>query len=58
MIFAVQFFLERWLKPLAIMIEKGKGPVLGILRTIQLVKADMQLIMRIVVKIRSEGNIK
>ena len=34
----VQFFTERCLKVLVVMIEKGKGPVLGILRSIQLIE--------------------
>jgi len=29
------------------MLDKGKGPIAGKLRTIQLIEADLQLIMRI-----------
>ena len=57
-IVAVQFFLERWLKTLIVMIEKLKGPALGKLHTIQLIEADMQLIMRILVNIRNKLDIE
>ena len=40
------------------MIEKGKGLVLGKLCTIQLIEADLQLIMSIVANIRNKGNIE
>ena len=40
------------------MIEKGKGPVLGKLRTIQLIEADLKPIMRILVNIRNKRNIE
>ena len=58
MIIAVQFFPNRWLKTLVVMIEKGKGPVLGKLRTIQLIEADLQLLMRIFVNDRNKGSIE
>ena len=47
-----------WMKTLLIMIEKGKGPILRKHRTIQLIEADLQLIMMIVVNIRNKGNIE
>ena len=57
-IITVQFSPERWLKTLVVMIEKGKGPVLGKLRTIQLTEADLKLIMMMFVNIRNKGNIE
>ena len=39
-------------------LEKGKGPVLGKLRTIQLIEADLQLLMRIYVGGRNNANIE
>ena len=36
-----QYFLIRWVKTLDIMIEKGKGPMLGKLRTIKLIEVDV-----------------
>jgi len=44
-------------KTLDITIEKGKGPVLGKLRTIQLIEADLQLVMRILVNNRNKNKI-
>ena len=40
-IIIVPFFPKRSLKTLIVMIEKGKGPVLGKLRTIQLIEANL-----------------
>ena len=40
------------------MLEKEKGPVLGKLRTIQLIEADFQLIMRIFLGYRMEKSIE
>ena len=40
------------------MIEKGKGPVLGKIRTIKLIEANIQLIMRFFVNIRNKGRIE
>ena len=45
-------------KTLDITIEKGKGPVLGKLRTIQLIEADLQLVMRILVNNRNKYRIE
>ena len=39
-------------------LEKGKGPVLGKLRTMQLIEADFQLLMRMFVGGRTEGTIE
>ena len=39
---------------LVAMIEKGKGPVLGNLRTMQLTEANVQLTMSIFVNIRNK----
>ena len=40
------------------MLEKGKGPVLGKLRTIQLIEVDFQILMRIFIGNRNKGNIE
>ena len=40
------------------MIEKGKEPVLGKLRTIELIEADIQILMRIIVNQRNKGKIE
>ena len=40
------------------MLEKGKGPVLGKLRTMQLLEADFQLLMRIFANERMVGVIE
>ena len=53
-----EYYPKRWLKVLDIMLEKGKGPVLGKLRTIQLMEADMQLLMRIFLGTRVNKDIK
>ena len=37
----------RWLKVLDVILEKGKGPIIGKLRIIQLIEADLQMIIRI-----------
>jgi len=36
-----QYFPTRWQKMLDVMIEKNKGPVIGKLRTIQFIEADL-----------------
>ena len=40
------------------MIKKGKGPTLGKLCIIQLIKADMQLLIRIFMSIRNNRQIE
>ena len=40
------------------MIEKGKGPVINKLHIIQLIEADLQIIMRIVVNTRNKHAIE
>ena len=47
-----QYYPKRWLKVLNVMLDKGKGPMIGKLRTIQLIEADLQLIMRIFIRIK------
>ena len=36
-----EYYLKRWLQVLDVMLDKGKGLVLGKLRMIQLIKADL-----------------
>jgi len=52
------YYLKRWLKVLDVILEKGKGPVIGKLRTIQLIEADLQLLMRIFIGSRNNKNIE
>ena len=40
------------------MIEKGKGPRINKLRTIQLIEADIQLIIWIIIGVRNKNNIE
>ena len=42
-------YLKRWIKLLDVTLEKVKGPILGKLRTTQIIEADLQLVMRIFV---------
>ena len=43
-----RYYSARWEKILGVMLSKEKGIVLGKLRMITLIEADMQYIMRIV----------
>ena len=52
------YCLKRWIKSLAVMLEKEKGPILGKLRTTQLIEADLQLLMRMFIGGRTEGVIE
>jgi len=40
------------------MIEKGKGPTLGKLRTIQIIEADMQLLIMVFLSLQNKGSIE
>ena len=51
-------YLKTWTKLLAVTLEKEKGPILGKLRTTQLVEADLQLLMRILIGGRKEEAIE
>ena len=46
------------MKILDVTIEKGKGPIIGKLYTIQLIEADLQLLMRLYLSLISEKNIE
>ena len=52
------YYLKRWIKLLAVILEKGKGPIIGKLRTIQLVEADLQILIRIFIGERNNENIE
>ena len=41
-----------------VLIEKGYRPTLGKLRMIQLIEADLQLLIRIFILLRNQGNIE
>ena len=46
-IIEVGYYPKRWQNIVDIMLEKGKGPKLGKLRTITLIEGDLQILMRI-----------
>ena len=48
-------YVQRWIRTLDIIIEKGKGPVLGKLQITQLIEADLQLLMRICIDARKNN---
>ena len=50
--------LKRWQDILDIILEKGKGPLLGKLRIIELIEGDMQIITRMYVGLRNDKNIE
>lgn len=52
------YYPDRWRRILDVIVEKGKGPILGKLRIIQLIEADMQLLMRVFFSLRNQGNIE
>ena len=52
-----QCYPIRWIKALNAMSEKGNGPVLGKLRTMQLIEADFKMLMRIFENERMAGKI-
>ena len=52
------FYPSRWMKILDIVIEKGKELILGKLRIIQLIEADLQLLIRIFMGSRNEDLIE
>ena len=52
-----KYFILRWIKILDIIMEKGKGLILGKLRIIQLIEVDLQLLMRIYFSIQQDDKI-
>ena len=50
--------LERWRSAIDVKIEKGKGPILGKLRVIELIEGDSQALVRTYVGLRNDYNIK
>ena len=54
----VKFYSTRWLKILDVMIEKGKSPTIGKLRTIQLIEKDIELLIRVFELLRNAGKTK
>ena len=40
------------------MLEKGKGPIIGKLRTIQLIEADLQILIYIFIGGRNDKNLE
>ena len=49
---------KRWLKAVDVMIEKGKGPRIDKLRTLEMIEADLQLAMRIFLGTRMNERIE
>ena len=54
MIIREGYYPQYWLNILNASIKKGKGPIIGKLRNIQLIKADLQLLIRIYMGSKSE----
>ena len=52
------YYPTRWLDIIDIMIEKGKDPMLRKLQTIQLIEANLQLLIRISISNRNQGAIE
>ena len=52
------FYLKRWVKVLNVLLENRKGPMLEKLKTMQLHKADLQLLMRANIGGRNDSNIE
>ena len=52
------FYPSQWIKILDVMLEKGKGLVLGNLKTIQLIEANFQLIIRVFITLRNQQAIE
>ena len=53
-----QYFPMRWMKILEVILEKGKGPVLGTLRNIQLIEGVIQVLMSILINQRNKFKIE
>ena len=52
------YYLERWIKLLAVILEKGKELIIVQLRTIQLIEGDLQILMRIFIGGRNDENLE
>ena len=52
------YYLRHWVKLLAVILEKGKEPIIGKLQMIQSIEADLQLLMRIFIGEILENDIK
>ena len=52
------YFPNQWLDILDVIIEKGARPILGKLCTIQLIEADLQLLIRVFISYRNQGKIE
>jgi len=52
------YCLQRWIKLLAVILEKGKGPIIGKLRTIKLIEGDLQILMRIFIGGRNDRKLE
>jgi len=53
-----RYYLKRWEKIVDVILDKGKGMILGKLRTITLIEADLQYIMRIFLNDEKEERIE
>lgn len=52
------YYPDQWRRILDVIVEKGKGPILGKLYIIQFIKAVMQLLMQIFFSLRNQRNIE
>jgi len=50
--------LKRWQNILDVILEKGKGPLLGKLRIIELIEGNLQIIICMYVGLRNDNNIE
>ena len=49
---------KRWLKVVGVVVEKGKGPRIKNLRTLEMIEADLQLVMRMFLSSRMNKRIE
>ena len=52
------YYPKRWIKLVDAILEKGKGPILGKLKTITLIEGDLQIMMRMYLNALEEELIK
>ena len=58
MIIERKYYPKRQKKILDVIIEKGKGPILGKLRIMQLIDADIQILIRICIGKQNDNSIE
>jgi len=53
-----EYYVNRWKDIVEVMLDKGKGLIIGKLRTIQLIEANLQLLIQISIGMRNSENIE